>query len=166
MKHEPNKASGEFTGRHMLMIMLAFFGVIITVNLTMAGFATSTWSGLVVKNSYVASQEFNRKAAAGRAQEALGWSGSITYAGGEFVYTLVDKEGHAVRLDGGIVQFRRTITDVEDQSVTLDKAGNGKGVAQVSLRDGAWIVEVDAEAGLDAPYRDVRRVAIRGGVLQ
>ena len=50
-----------FTGWHMLAIMLAFFGTIITVNFTMAYLATSSWSGLVVKNTYVASQQFNGK---------------------------------------------------------------------------------------------------------
>ena len=65
-------APKEFTGRHMLAIMLAFFGTIIAVNLVMAIFASRSWTGLVVKNSYVASQEFNEKgcggARAGRAQ--------------------------------------------------------------------------------------------------
>ena len=37
--NQRGKTSGEFTGRHMLVIMLAFFGVIIAVNLTMASFA-------------------------------------------------------------------------------------------------------------------------------
>ena len=92
--NQRGKTSGEFTGRHMLVIMLAFFGVIIAVNLTMASFANSSWSGLVVKNSYVASQEFNEKAAAGRAQAALGWSATMAFAKGEFIYSLVDKDGN------------------------------------------------------------------------
>ena len=60
--------SREFTGRHMLVIMVAFFSVIIAVNLTMAFFARSSWTGAVVENTYVASQQFNRKAAEGRAR--------------------------------------------------------------------------------------------------
>ncbi len=158
--------TGEFTGRHMLFIMLAFFGVIIAVNVTMASFANSSWSGLVVKNSYVASQQFNAKAAAGRAQAALGWSATMAYADGRFVYALTDREARPVRVDGGMVQFRRTTTDVEDVSMKLEKGGSGRSLAPITLRDGVWIVEVDADAGLDVPYRDVRRVTIRGGVLQ
>ena len=61
-----------FTGRHMLLVMVAFFGVTITVNLVLAFFATSSWTGLIVKNSYVASQEYNEKLAEARAQDALG----------------------------------------------------------------------------------------------
>ena len=58
----------------MLSIMLAFFGVIIAVNVVMATLASTSWTGLVVENSYVASQEFNRKAEESRAQAALGWN--------------------------------------------------------------------------------------------
>ena len=55
-------------------VILAFFGVIIAVNLTMAYFANSTWSGLVVANGYVASQSFDEDLAKARAQDALGWN--------------------------------------------------------------------------------------------
>ncbi|TJV88129.1 MAG: cytochrome oxidase, partial [Mesorhizobium sp.] len=78
----------EFTGRHMLLIILSFFGVIVGVNLTMATLASTSWTGLVVENSYVASQQFNRKAEEGRAQAALGWTGKLTISWGEVRYSL------------------------------------------------------------------------------
>ena len=58
-----NPAGKPFTGWHMVVALGLFFGTIITVNLAMAYYANSTWSGLVVKNTYVASQEFNGKVA-------------------------------------------------------------------------------------------------------
>jgi nitrogen fixation protein FixH len=64
----------EFTGRHMLFILLGMFGTIIAVNLVMARFAVSTFGGTVVDNSYIASQNYNRWLAAARTQEGLGWS--------------------------------------------------------------------------------------------
>ncbi len=66
----PTPQPKPFTGRHMLFAMLAFFGVIIAVNLTMAVFATKSWTGLVVKNSYVASQAFNRELEQAKVQES------------------------------------------------------------------------------------------------
>ena len=48
------KAVRPFTGRHMAAIMVAFFGVVIAVNVYMARLATSTFTGVVVENSYVA----------------------------------------------------------------------------------------------------------------
>jgi nitrogen fixation protein FixH len=62
-----------FTGWHMTGILLAFFGVIVAVNFTMATLATRTFGGVVVQNSYVASQRYNEWLKAARAQAALGW---------------------------------------------------------------------------------------------
>jgi nitrogen fixation protein FixH len=50
---------GELTGRKVAAIFVVFFGVIMAVNFTMASFASSTFGGVVVKNSYVASQKYN-----------------------------------------------------------------------------------------------------------
>ena len=49
----------ELTGKHVAMIFCGFFGIIIAVNVSMAMLASSSWTGLVVSNSYVASQKFN-----------------------------------------------------------------------------------------------------------
>jgi nitrogen fixation protein FixH len=62
-----------FTGWHMTGILLAFFGVIVAVNFTMAALATRTFGGVVVQNSYVASQRYNDWLKAARAQAKLGW---------------------------------------------------------------------------------------------
>ena len=48
----------EFTGWHMLAIMVAGFGIMITVNLTLAYNAVATFPGLETRNSYVVSQKF------------------------------------------------------------------------------------------------------------
>lgn len=55
----PGKGKWRFTGYHMIACVVSFFAVIIFANVTMAWFASSSWTGLVVKNSYVASQQFN-----------------------------------------------------------------------------------------------------------
>ena len=66
-----------FTGRHMLVLMLAFFGTVVAVNLLMAMLATRTFGGTVVDNSYVASQSFNSWLEQGRAQRRLGWTAAV-----------------------------------------------------------------------------------------
>jgi nitrogen fixation protein FixH len=156
----------QFTGRHMLLIMLAFFGVIIAVNLTMATFASISWTGFVVKNSYVASQEFNEKAERGRAQAALGWIGTLVIDGSAVRYRLVDGTGEPVALGGVNAIFRRPTSDAEDRSFTLEDGGEGWRTTAEALHDGVWIVEIDADAGLEQPYRDVRRIVLRGGELR
>lgn len=152
-----------FTGRHMLAIMLAFFGVIIAANATMAFVANTSWTGFVVRNSYIASQEFNRKAEEGRRQAALGWRSELTIADGTLRYALAGGEGGAVAVTGGSAAFRRPVSDAQDETVTLSPQGGGVLEGPAAEGDGVWIVEVLADAGLDAPYREVRRVHVRGG---
>lgn len=161
-----SETAGKFTGKHMLAIMLAFFGVVITVNLVMATAANRSWTGLVVKNSYVASQEFNRKAEEGRAQAALGWQGTLAIGGGRVTYGLVDASGAAVEVQGVVAKFRRPAYEAEDRTVTLVRGADGTFGVDEAVRDGVWIVEVDAEAGLARPYRDVRRIVVSDGILK
>jgi nitrogen fixation protein FixH len=63
-----------FSGWHMTAILLGFFGVVVAVNMTMALFATRTFGGTVVENSYVASQHYNGWLKAARKQDRLGWT--------------------------------------------------------------------------------------------
>ena len=62
----------KFTGWHMTGILVAFFGVVVSVNVFMAQAAISTFDGTVVDNSYVASQKFNGWLDKAEAQKALG----------------------------------------------------------------------------------------------
>jgi nitrogen fixation protein FixH len=163
---ERSAKTGEFTGKHMLAIMLAFFGVIIAVNLTMATFARTSWSGLVVQNSYVAGQHFNRLAAEGREQAALGWTPSFSVSDGVLRFSLADAKGEPVRLESGNAELRRPVGDAQDAQVALQAQGDGLEAA-LGVADGAWIVEIhavaDAEAGLERPWRETRRIQITGG---
>ncbi len=85
----PTTQSRPFTGRRMTAIMFAFFGVVIAVNFTMASLASSSFSGVVVANSYVASQNFNRWLDEARAEEQLGWKAAARRdAAGHVVLTL------------------------------------------------------------------------------
>ena len=156
----------EFTGWHMLAIMVTFFSVIITVNLTMAFLARSSWTGLVAENTHVASRQFNAKMAVGRAQAALGWKSELDIAGGKVSYRLTDKAGNVVAPKRAVASFRRPAYEAEDQDVVLTPRANGWLAAPVALRDGIWIVDIHAEAGLSQPYHDVRRLTLRNGIVQ
>ncbi|MDX8443570.1 FixH family protein [Mesorhizobium australafricanum] len=171
MSGDTQKPRG-FTGKHMLIVIVSFFAVVIGVNVTMATLAQKSWTGLVVENTYVASQQFNEEARKGRAQAALGWTGKLTVAGGEVRYLLVDSRGKPVPLHGVRMLFRHPAYEAEDEALTLaapsgDSPGNTQAfAARHTPKDGVWIVEIDADAGLTSPFRDVRRVMILKGALQ
>jgi len=157
------KTSGGFTGLHMLFSMLAFFGVVIGVNVTMAVFAGRSWTGLVVENSYVASQQFNGKLAESRAQDALGWTGNLAISNGTITYSVTDGQGHVIAASGGTIAFRHPAYDSEDETVALVPAPDGILRAGHVPRDGLWIAEISADVGRDRPFRDARRLTIAGG---
>lgn len=86
-----------FTGFHMLGLTVAFFGVVVAVNLTMATLATRTFGGTVVDNSYVASQKFNHWLDEARAQAAIDWQLTADRAGDRALVTL--SGGDATRVE-------------------------------------------------------------------
>lgn len=156
----------EFTGYHMAAVLALFFGVIITVNLIMAYFANSTWSGLVVKNSYVASQEFNGKVEQVKAQEALGWKGSLTTSPGVVHWLLTDDGGSPVAADAVTIHFRRPVTESADATVALAPAGNGQWQAEFPLGEGVWIAVVDVQSATNGPWRETLRFSVSDGVIR
>jgi nitrogen fixation protein FixH len=157
------RAPKEFTGRHMLLIMLAFFGTIIAVNLVMATFASTSWTGLVVRNSYVASQQFNEKAAEGRAQAARNWEPALGLQPGTVSFRLNDSAGAAIPLKAVRMTFRRPAYEAEDMVIDLAQRSDGVFAAQADIRDGIWIIEASADFGEAHPYRDTRRVVLKEG---
>jgi nitrogen fixation protein FixH len=163
-----NSASApkEFTGRHMLLIMLAFFGTIVAVNLAMATFASTSWTGLVVKNSYVASQQFNENAAEGRDQAARNWNPVLELQLGAVSFRLNDSAGTPIRLSAVKATFRRPAYEAEDFSIDLIRRSDGAFAAQADIRDGIWIIESSADFGEARPYRDTQRVVLKGGSVQ
>ena len=77
-----------FTGWHMTGLLVAFFAVVIAVNCLMATLAVRSFGGVVVDNSYVASQKFNGWLQQAKAQKTLGWRATLTRdAAGHIVIT-------------------------------------------------------------------------------
>lgn len=138
----------EFTGWHMLVITMAFFGVIIGVNAFMAFSSARTWTGLVVTNSYVASQEFQVKADAAAAQNAAGWTMDIGYENGQLVVWLLAGE-EPLLLDNVSAFVRRPVGGHDDATVPLSDSGDGYR-GPIELASGVWDITVttgDTELG-------------------
>jgi nitrogen fixation protein FixH len=137
-------ASRPFTGRHMLMIMFAFFGVIILANITMVYFATYSWTGLVVKNSYVASQEFDATTAK-LEQAAANVHVKISYKDGKTAIALADNAGHLVNASNVTLKLGRPSHEGDDRVILLTKVGDGTYEADHILAKGQWSGEVTAD---------------------
>ena len=133
----------EFTGRHMAVILVAFFGVIIAVNLTMARYASSTFGGIVVENSYVASQEFNRWLEEAEEQRALGWDAVTTWRPDNRLAIALSgvPEGAEVR-----ALARHPLGGQPDQSLVFVNHAKDRFLSTDALPEGRWILRLEIEA--------------------
>ncbi|RNC90640.1 MAG: cytochrome oxidase [Oricola sp.] len=150
-------APNPFTGWHFLAIILAFFGVIISVNLFMAWNATNSWTGLVVKNSYVASQHFNEVTAEKRRQLAMGWKAVPEYSEG--VLTLIMHDAAQEPIEDAIITARlgRPSFEAQDHTVQFAEGEAGTYAGSTDLASGVWNADVTVTgAGGDVWTRTLR----------
>lgn len=133
----------KFTGMHMMAVMCLFFGTIITVNLTLAYFAAGSWTGLIVKNTYVESQIFDDKKAVRAEQLGLGWSYHVAYQDGYFQAELKDRNGDLISPGKVEAKFERIIHENEDQLIALTETSVGLYKGQVALAKGQWNVHLN-----------------------
>ncbi len=146
----------ELKGRHVLAIFSLAFGTIIAVNLTLAVSAVRTFPGLEVKNSYVASQAFDRQRAA---QVALGWEVSARLDGGELVLTILE-EGRPIAPLIEAATFGRATSVSRDQALEFRyRAGALR--APVEAGPGNWNLRLRARAPDGTLFQ--RRLVLRGG---
>lgn len=132
----------ELTGRKVFAITASAFAVIIAVNVYMAFKAVSTFPGLEVENSYVASQIFDKELAA---QKALGWSLVESYDKGHLTLAFRDKSGLPVKVRDLAATVGRTTEAANDILPTF--AFNGSDfTAPVDLAPGKWMILLEARA--------------------
>lgn len=155
---EPRSA---FTGRHMLAIMIAFFGTIIIANGLMAYFADSSWSGILAKNTYVASQDFNLKAAQARDWARQGFQGEVAIDGKSIHYQL-DGPADVIRdIKAVKAIFHRPVGDKHDFVLTLAGSGDEGFRAVHDFPSGPWIVDLAAISGDRTVFHQAVRVIVQ-----
>ena len=138
----------QITGRQVFIFTASAFAIIIAVNLVMAFQAVSTFPGLEVKNSYVASQNFEARR---EAQEALGWDVALAHDAQEFTVAITDASGAPVRAESLSLLIGRTTTAAEDLEPVLAYE-NGVYSAPLDLGSGYWTIRLKASAADGTPF--------------
>ncbi len=137
--------TGPFTGRHFAVIIVAFFAVVIGVNVYMARAASSTFGGVVVENSYVASQNFNTWLAEAEKEKALGWTATAArLADNRISVMLAGAPAEGVDL---VVVARHPLGRAPDQELRFTRQADGSFVSDRALDSGRWRLRFDARAG-------------------
>jgi len=134
-----------FTGRKMAVILVSFFAVVIAVNVLMARLASSTFGGVVVDNSYVASQEFNGWLKEARSEKALGWKGTIARdASNRAAITITDSTGKAISSAKVSAVAEHPLGQRPTNTLMLNETAPGTYSAPLEL--GRWRLNVMVEA--------------------
>jgi nitrogen fixation protein FixH len=154
-------APREFTGRHMLAAIMAFFAVVIGANAVLAVVAAGSWTGLVARNGYVESQHYNEVLADARRQQRLGWRSELEGGADGLVFRISDSNGRPLPGLAVAASLGRPTDEAEDRAVRLDDRGGGLYAADGGLAAGAWTVEVTAHDGAGRHYRRIFRLWVR-----
>jgi nitrogen fixation protein FixH len=148
----------ELTGKHVFAITSGAFAVIISVNVLLAVKAVSTFPGLEVDNSYVASQGFNARKAA---QEALGWTMTPGYENGRMTLAFHGADGAPVQVNDLQVLVGRTTETTDDTFPAFALQGDLY-AAEVSLHQGKWMVKVTATSADGTLFEQRSELFVKG----
>ncbi|MEZ5710617.1 MAG: FixH family protein [Blastomonas sp.] len=148
---DPRKSAApfRFTGRHMLLTLVAFFGVIFAVNMMMARYAVGSFGGTVVENSYVASQKYNDWLAEARDQKKRGWNIAMERAeNGRVWIKALGQGGEALaaveRIDA---TAEHPLGHMPPQQLRFERQADGLWISRDPLKPGRWIVHARVVAG-------------------
>lgn len=132
------------TGRRVAAIIAAGFAIVIGVNFYAATLAKRSFGGIVVENSYVASQDFNRWLAEAEDERALGWQAvPRRLADGRVELALGGVPG-AARI-GAVA--RHPLGRQPDTALHFDPAGPDRQVSRETLPAGRWTLRIAIRAG-------------------
>ncbi len=164
----PAKASsaGTVTGRTVLVSLIAFFGVVIGVNVVMATLAISTMPGTEVENPYIAGIKYNAEISAAREQAERGWRMSSHVdrdADGRAVVAVEARDRNGAPLTGLALTVRLarpTDKRADRVFVLTERAGGSYRGEAVDVVAGVWDVEFEADRGGERMFRSKNRVTL------
>jgi len=153
-----------FSGRHMLLSLIIFFGVMLVANSMLVYYALDTFSGGDRPDPYRAGLDYNDRITAAKKQDALGWTTDLAYDDprGRLTVTFHDKEQAPVaglKLEGVV---GRGATNREDQKVAFKEISQGIYASDIKLTPGQWVVAVKSwkSEGGDPVYRLKQRLYV------
>lgn len=146
----PSIARKTLKGRHVLVWMLCFFGLMFVVNGIFLWAALSSFPGVHVKQSYLQGLQYNKTIQTRSHQQEMMWSAQVglveTDSGKMLVARLFDGEGNPLPARSVSAELRRAATQNSDLVLELLPVGGGEFQGALPpLAAGAWQVRIDAD---------------------
>ncbi|GMG83451.1 FixH family protein [Paralimibaculum aggregatum] len=133
------------TGRKVLLMAVGAFAVVIGANIALVVAATGSFPGLIVKNSYVASQGWDART---KALRALGWSTAAGYGDGRLRVEVTGADGAPVEALEMTAVVGRPARDLADRTVPLAPVAGGY-EAEIALAPGNWLARLSVAGAPD-----------------
>ena len=140
-------ATKPLTGKKVFLIAASAFGVIIAANMALVYAAVGSFPGLEVKNTYVASQAFDKNRAA---QESLGWNVTTGFSEGILTLSILDSDGKPASIGTLNATIGRATHSNADISLPFSQSESPYSLP-LTLDGGKWELRISAmsENGTD-----------------
>ncbi len=151
---------GGIDGRHVLLALIVFFGVMLVANGALVYYALNTFSGGDRPDPYRSGLRYNETIAADARQTALGWESLLAYddAAGRLTLRFSDESGQPVTGLALEATLGRPATDRDDRPVAFRETEAGVYAADVVLPPGSWVISLATSgAGEGDPVYRLRR---------
>jgi nitrogen fixation protein FixH len=149
------------TGWHVLAGVVAFFAVVIAVDVSFAVVAYRTHPGQVSVTPYEDGLVYNRHLAQMQAQEDLGWQAAAKAAPGVLVLEFVDRAGRPVVGLSVTAKLERPATEAGRITPRFQDVGLGRYEADLGTIEGAWDVTAEARDAAGHLFVAERRLTWR-----
>jgi len=155
----------ELTGRHVSLMLIAFFGVTVGVNAIFITKAVSSFTGEDVKGSYRQGIEYNKTIESRSQQATLGWTVKTNIIQSEtgtqrFIIAMTDASGAPVSNASISGIFKRPTDLAKDRDVAFTARGKGVYESTLNLPKGQWMLKATASSQ-DQNFRFEDRFVIK-----
>lgn len=134
--------TGPFTGRHFSIILVGFFAIVVGVNFLMARLAITTFGGVVVENSYVAGQHFNRWLDQAEQDKARGWKAEASRLGdNRIAIVLIGAPASGLTMKA---VARHPLGRMADRTLHFVAGPAGRFTSDEPLPPGRWRLRIEA----------------------
>jgi nitrogen fixation protein FixH len=156
----------QITGWMVLGFMIAFFAIIVGVNVFMAHAAISTFGGVETASSYQAGQMFERDVATAKAQDAQHWQVDAKVTRATDGTTLIDitardRAGTPVSGADASAQFARPTDRRLDRTIAIHQSGPGHFVGNADLAAGQWDLVIELSRQDERLFRSKNRIVLK-----
>jgi nitrogen fixation protein FixH len=156
----------EFTGRHVWLWLIGFFGLVFVVNGFMVNAAVSTFGGVETVSSYKAGLQFESEVARAERQQALHWriDGKLKRdKAGQAELDVTARDANGAPLAGLVADARLAHPTDErlDHVIPMQPVATGAFHGQAMAEPGQWDLIVDLYRGDKRVFRSRSRVTLR-----